>query len=441
MSQPGLFADLEMRGIIKQSTDPKLGGVLAREKITVYAGFDPTADSLHIGHLLPLFTLRRFQDAGHRVIAVVGGATGLIGDPSFKAAERSLLTKDALAHNLRGITAAIRTILKLDGPNPALVVDNAEWFDGKRQRFSYLDFLRDVGKHFTINHMLTKESVRGRLEDREHGISYTEFSYMLLQAYDFYYLNREEGCRLQIGGSDQWGNITAGCELIRRMHAASDEAGARAGKHPEVYGLTFPLITKSDGTKFGKTESGAVWLDPAKTSPYRFYQFLLQTPDADVMQLLKYFTFLGKAELDSLEASLKSEPEKRQAQNRLAQALTAIVHGAEEVRKAEVASKALFSEEIKDLDEAGLLSVLGEAPSTTLPRTELGQKTLVDLLVDTKLCASKGAAKKDLLAGGIYVNNARVNDPAAVVASTMTIAGKFVVLRKGKKNYHLVTFK
>ena len=273
-----LYRDLEARGILKQVTSPELEKRLQDKPITLYCGFDPTSDSLHVGSLLPLLTLRRFQKAGHRVIAVAGGATGMIGDPSGKSHERSLLDRATLDRNLRGITATLSKFLDMSGTNAAKVVDNASWFSG----ISYIDFLRDVGKHFTVNHMLAKESVRARLEDREHGISYTEFSYMLLQAYDFYHLYKSHGCELQIGGSDQWGNITAGLDLIHGL----------AGHDAKAYGMTHPLVTKADGTKFGKSESGTIWIDAAKTSPYQFYQYFIQTADADVMTFMDYFTDL-----------------------------------------------------------------------------------------------------------------------------------------------------
>ncbi|PZN28838.1 MAG: tyrosine--tRNA ligase, partial [Proteobacteria bacterium] len=387
-----LYQDLAFRGIIKQVTDPSLEQALAEGSQTLYAGFDPTADSLHVGSLLPLLTLRRFQLAGHKPIAVVGGATGMIGDPSFKAQERTLLDEDQIAHNLEGITRVIRSILAFEGPAAAVVVNNHDWF----KEISYLRFLRDVGKHFTVNHMIAKESVRARLEDREHGISYTEFSYMLLQAYDFYRLYHDRGCTIQIGGSDQWGNITAGIELARRMEAAEGRP------QPKLFGLTHPLVMKADGTKFGKTEQGTVWLDAAKTSPYRLYQFFVQTADADVMTFLKYFTFLSHEELAALEEALAREPEKRAAQQALAREVTRLVHGEQELARAERATQALFGSSIRELDERTLLDVMSEAPSTTKSRDALGTYTLVDALVESGLCASKGAARKDIAAGGIY---------------------------------------
>lgn len=439
LNDMNLFQDLEARGIVKQLTDPALAQLLNQEKLTVYCGFDPTSDSLHVGSLLPLLTLKRFQLAGHRPIAVVGGATGMIGDPSGKTQERSLLSEEQIQHNLRGIRGVIERFLDTKGSNPARILNNGDWFRG----LSYIEFLRDIGKHFTINHMMAKESVRARLEDREHGISYTEFSYMLLQAYDFYHLNRKEGCRLQLGGSDQWGNITAGIELIRRMGAAHEPNEANEEKHAEVFGLTHPLVTKADGTKFGKTEQGTVWLDAARTSPYQFYQFFIQTADADVMTFLKFFTFLSHAELANLEESLKTQPEKREAQQALAREVTRMVHGDAELARAEKATQALFGAAIRELDERTLLDVMAGAPATKKARDTLsasGGYALIDALVDTQLCASKGAARKDIAAGGIYVNNDRISDPASALNPSSLIAGSYVVLRKGKRNYHLLSF-
>jgi tyrosyl-tRNA synthetase len=425
-----LYAELEARGIVKQVTDPALAGAMAKGKMTLYCGFDPTADSLHVGSLLPLISLRRFQQAGHHVIAVVGGATGMIGDPSGKTQERSLLTDEVLQKNLTGIRGVISRFLDFSGSNPAKLMNNGDWF----RNLTFVDFLRDVGKHFTVNHMVAKESVRARLEDREHGISYTEFSYMLLQAYDFYHLSETEGCMLQIGGSDQWGNITAGTDLIRRMRAARGE------ENIEAFGLTWPLVTKSDGSKFGKSEAGTVWLDPVRTSPYEFYQFWIQTPDADVIRYLKYFSALPLDEISRLEEVTRAAPEKREAQLTLAREMTQLIHGEAELQRAEGATQALFGSSIRELDEKTLLDVMKGAPSTQKAMPEVGAP-LIDLLVESGLCQSKGAARKDITAGGVYVNNERVTDPALMISQKDLIAGGYVVLRKGKKTYHLLSFK
>ena len=429
-----LYGELEARGIIKQVTSPELEAELAKAPITLYCGFDPTADSLHVGSLFSLLVMKRFQDAGHRVIAVVGGATGMIGDPSGKTQERSLLDEATLEKNLAGIRRVIERFLRLDGPNPATIVNNADWFKG----IGYITFLRDVGKHFTVNHMLAKDSVRARLEDREHGISYTEFSYMLLQAYDFWHLYRTHGCRLQLGGSDQWGNITEGTELIRRMSVR--EAAADPESTP-AFGLTWPLLTKSDGSKFGKTESGTIWLSAERTSPYAFHQYFLQTADADVINLLRLLSFRPLSELTALEERMKASPEKREAQHALADELTRLVFGERELEKAIHASKALFSEDVRSLDEATLLSVFAGAPSLKISRDRLkGGIALLDLLVESGLCASKGAARKEVQGGGIYLNNERMSDPMIQATEKNLIAARFAILRRGKKTHHLIDF-
>jgi tyrosyl-tRNA synthetase len=435
------YQDLEARGIVKQVSDPRLADVLAQGPITLYIGFDPTSDSLHVGSLLPLLTLRRFQLAGHKVIALAGGATGMIGDPSGKTQERALLDEERIRRNLEGIKAVMARFLDLDpaSQNPAIVVNNADW----TQPMSFLGFLRDIGKHFTVNHMIAKESVRARLEDREHGISYTEFSYMLLQAFDFFVLNERYGCRLQAGGSDQWGNITAGIELIRRIRASRGEitAGEALPFEKEVFGFTHPLIMKADGTKFGKTERGTVWLDPLRTSPYQFYQFFIQTADADVLPFLRLFTFLPLERIAELEAALKQDPGKREAQLALAREMTRLVHGEKELERVERASQALFGTGIRELDEASLREALADAPSTCLAKNRLAQRIpLVDLLAETGLCNSKGAARKDLQGGGIYLNNDRISDPASSVGPEHLLAGGHLVLRKGKRNYHVLRF-
>lgn len=437
MASVSLYSDLEFRGLVKQTTSPDLSKEMTEKKLTLYCGFDPTADSLHVGSLLPLLALRRFQDAGHRVIAVVGGATGMIGDPSGKSAERSFLSEVDLQKNLAGIRSVIGRFLKLDGANPALVLNNFDWFG-----MTYLAFLRDVGKHFTVNHMMAKESIRARLEDREHGISYTEFSYMLLQAYDYVHLNEKEGCNLQIGGSDQWGNITAGIELIRRMRAHREKKDANELKD-SAYGLTMPLVMKADGSKFGKSESGTVWLSEDRTTAFQLYQYFMQSSDADVGMLLRYFTFLSHEEIARLEGAVKSAPEKREAQTTLARELVKLVHGETALEKATGATQALFGTEIRNLAKPALLEAFAGAASTKKARSAISGAepiSVVDLLVEASLCGGKGAARKDIQGGGIYLNNERVTDPAATVSAKDLLADFALVLRKGKKSYHLFRF-
>jgi tyrosyl-tRNA synthetase len=434
-----LYQELTARGIVKQVTSPKLEQALNAGSLTLYAGFDPTSDSLHVGSLLPLLTLRRFQRAGHKVIAVAGGATGMIGDPSFKAQERSLLTEDSLQNNLRGISAVIEKFLDMQSSNAAILVNNYDWIS----KFSYVHFLRDVGKHFTVNHMMAKESVRARLEDRDHGISYTEFSYMLLQAYDFYHLNQAHGCQLQIGGSDQWGNITAGTELIRRMkaHAQGREATEQAtdDEIDHAFGLTHPLVMKADGTKFGKTESGTVWLDRKKTSPYQFYQFWVQTQDADVGTYLRYFSFKSLSEIEALEASVRTQPEKREAQQALAREMVEMVHGQQALASAEEATQILFGADPTKASAETLQEIAGSIPNWSLAKDCLQSGVaLIDVLAESGLCQSKGQARKDIDGGGISVNNSKVTDAVSTLSSQHCLAGNYILLRKGKKNYLLV---
>ena len=424
-----IHTELESRGSIHQMTDPKLAELLDSESLTVYCGFDPTSDSLHIGNLFGLINLRRLQMAGHRPILLVGGATGMIGDPSGKSQERQLQGTEQIDLNVKGISKVLSQFLSFDGPNAAILVNNFSWY----KDLTILDFLRDVGKHFTVNYMIAKDSVRARLEDREQGISFTEFSYMLLQSYDFFILNEKEGCSVQLGGADQWGNITAGTELIRRINAASEKPA------PHVYGLTWPLVTKADGSKFGKTETGNIWLSADKTSPYRFYQFLIRIGDEDVVRFLKYFTFLSLEEIGALELSLQSQPEKRLAQEALARELTILVHGEAEYQKVKKASAALFSADVKDLDAETLLDVLGDAPTTRIPLGEFESgMSLVEILVKTGLSSSKGEARKDIQGGGIYVNNDRVTELMPRVEFSHLIQKAYLVLRRGKKTYHLV---
>ncbi len=357
-----IIADLRWRGLVHQTTDDAhLAAWLNEKPRTLYAGFDPTADSMHVGHMLPLLMLRRFQRAGHKPIALVGGATGMIGDPSGKSEERNLLSVEALRKNVEGMAAQMRRFLDFEagGSNAARLVNNFDWMS----KFSYLDFLRDVGKHFPVNVMLAKDSVKGRL-DRESGISYTEFSYMLLQAYDFVHLNLQHGCELQIGGSDQWGNITAGIDLARRMHSV------------QLYGLTNPLLTKSDGAKMGKTESGAVWLSPQRTSPYQFYQYWINTADTDADTCLKFLTELSHEEIASIFTSDFHDPAKREGQRRLAEEVTRLVHGEEGLATARRATEIFFGAEISQLNDGQLVAIFADVPSRELPRERLSGEGL-----------------------------------------------------------------
>ena len=418
-----LFEELQWRGLIHQVTDPEsLPKLLDGDRLTGYIGFDPTADSLHVGSLLQICNLRRLQAAGHRPIALIGGGTGMIGDPSGKSEERTLLTPEQLEKNRAAIRAQLERFLDF-GPSGAIVADNAEWLGTA----PLLDFLRDVGKLFSVNEMVRKESVRLRLDSREQGISYTEFSYMLLQAWDFLQLYDRYGCRLQLGGSDQWGNITEGVDLIRRR------------REVQAFGLTSPLILKADGSKFGKTESGNVWLDAARTSPYEFLQFWLRTADADVGIYLRFFTSLARDEIEALGVSTAEHPERREAQRVLAGAVTTLVHGAEEAARAERAAAVLFTEEVAGLDEASLTAGLADAPSTTVAAAELDDGlSLVDALVRAGLATSKGDARRQIGAGGVYVNNRRQGEERALGRAD-ALHGRFIILRRGKRQHVLVT--
>ena len=422
MTIMNLLEDLQWRGLLADCTDlSALSARIAEGPITLYCGFDPTGDSLHVGHLMGQLTLRRFQRAGHHPIALAGGATGMIGDPSGKSAERNLLTREQLAHNVASIKQQLARLLDFEAAdNPARLVDNAEW----TAPLSFLDFLREVGKHFPLSAMLAKESVRTRM-DSDAGISYTEFSYQLLQAYDFYHLRREQNCELQCGGSDQWGNITAGTEFVRRKLGVT------------VWGWTFPLITKADGSKFGKTEAGAVWLDPARTSPYRFYQFFLNTEDAKAGEYLRKFTFLDRAQIEALEAAHVANPGAREAQRALAREITTLVHGEAALDGALKASQILFGAPLDGIDEAVFADVVGEVPTTDLAHDALSVDGLpvIDLLVASGLCPSKGQARKDIEGGGIYVNNQRCGETARVLIAADLLFGRYLLLRKGKKSY------
>jgi len=421
-----IFSELSWRGLVHQTTDPQLADWLRAEPRTLYIGFDPTADSLHVGHLMALMILRRFQKAGHRPIALVGGATGMIGDPSGKSEERNLLSVERLRENVRSIEPQLRRFLDFDaGPHSALLVNNYDWMG----RFGYLEFLRDVGKHFPVNVMMAKDSVRARLERSDAGLSYTEFSYMLLQAYDFVHLYQQYDCRLQAGGSDQWGNITAGIDLARRLHGA------------QLYGLTCPLLTKSDGTKMGKTESGALWLSAEKTSPYQFFQYWINLDDADVGPCLRFFTELDRDEIQSVLAAHEADPGKREAQRRLARELTLLVHGDEGLQAAQRATEIFFGAEIDDLSESQLAGIFADVPSRQLSRSRLTEGlTVIDALVEAGLAKTKSDARRFIQQGGAYVNNRRVAQIDAVLAQGDLLSGTTVVLRTGKKNYALLRF-
>jgi tyrosyl-tRNA synthetase len=423
-----IFSDLTWRGLIHQSTDDAfLPGWLASGMRTLYAGFDPTADSLHVGHMLPLLNLRRFQRAGHRPIALVGGATGMIGDPSGKSEERNLLSVEVLQANIEKIRGQMQGFLDFDaGANSALLANNFDWMRG----FSYLDFLRDIGKNFPVNVMLAKDSVRGRLERSDGGLSYTEFSYMLLQAYDFAYLNEHYQCELQIGGSDQWGNITAGIDLARRMRGV------------QLYGITCPLLTKSDGTKMGKTERGAVWLSPERTSPYAFYQYWINVADADAGVCLRMLTELEHEEIEALDQSREAEPHLRQSQKRLAESLTELVHGQSGLATAKRATEVFFGAEIEDLSDAQLVEIFADVPSKQLTTDSLAGEGMpvIDALVDSGLAKTKGEARRTIQQGGAYVNNRRAPDLDARLTPANLASETVIVLRSGKKRYALLRF-
>jgi len=423
-----ILDELNWRGLIADCTDTAELTKRLAASTTLYAGFDPTADSLHVGNLVPLLGLRRFQLFGHHPIAVAGGATGSVGDPSGKTQERQLLTKEVLDHNIASVKVQLARLLDFDTKqNPARLLDNASWTAG----VSYLDFLRDIGKHFSVNQMVAKESVRARMEDREVGISYTEFSYMLLQAFDFYVLARDHGCQLQIGGSDQWGNITAGIDLCRK----------KLGR--PVFGLTLPLITNADGSKFGKTEAGAIWLDPKRTSVYRFYQFWINTDDRDVVRYLKFFTLLSHEEIAALETKHAENPGARQAHKALAKAATDLIHSPSATIEAVRASEILFGGNLDGVSETTFNEIVGEVPTKQIEKSKLDGAglPLVELLVHSGLCSSKGQARKDIEGGGVNINNVREPSATRAVTTNNLLFGKHILLRKGKKNYVVVTAK
>jgi tyrosyl-tRNA synthetase len=422
-----IFSDLQWRGLIHQTTDDeKLPQWLSEKQRTLYIGFDPTADSLHVGSMLQLMTLRRFQQAGHKVIALVGGATGMIGDPSGKSKERTLLTSDILEQNVAGIKKQMQQFLDFDGANPCQLVNNLDWMG----TFSYLEFLRDIGKNFPVNVMMAKDSVKSRLGREDTGISYTEFSYMLLQAYDFVHLNRQFGCELQVGGSDQWGNVTAGIDLGRRMHSV------------QLYGLTSPLLTTADGTKMGKTEAGAVWLAAERTSPYAFYQYWVNVADEDAGKCLRFLTELPQAEIAALDAQREAEPHARASQKQLAAELTKLAHGEAGLAKAMKATEIFFGAEIENLNDGELQEIFNDVPSKELSRSALQGDGLsaIDALAESGLVASKSEARRTIKEGGMYVNNRRIEEIDAVLTEADLASETVMVIRRGKRKYALLKF-
>lgn len=413
-----LLEELAWRGIVHQQTDEAgIKETLENEKISLYCGVDPTGNSMHIGHLLPFLTLRRFQQHGHKPIILVGGATGMIGDPSGKKAERQLQTVETIADNVACLQAQMRRLFDFEADNGAKMVNNYDW----TSNLSIIEFLRDFGKSFNVNYMLAKDIVSSRLET---GISYTEFTYTILQAMDFDHLYANHNCRMQIGGSDQWGNITSGLELIRK----------RQGSDAKAFGFTIPLVTKADGTKFGKTESGAIWLDPEQTSPYEFYQFWINTSDADVVKYLKFFTFLDRETIEALEVSAQTQPHLREAQKALAAEMTRLIHGQEALNQAIAISQALFSGDIKALTAAEIAQGFKDVPSTTITEA----KNILDVLVETGVVKSKREAREFTNNGAIMINGEKQQDIEFVVDSANAIEGKFTVIRRGKKIYHLI---
>ena len=421
MTQASLIEDLEARGLIAQTTDAAaLSELLAKEQVTLYCGFDPTADSLHIGSLVPILMLKRFQQAGHRPIALVGGATGMIGDPSFKATERKLNTPDIIESWVEKIRAQVSPFLSFAGDNAAIMANNYDWFGG----MGALEFLRDIGKHFSVNAMIKKEAVQQRISRDDQGISYTEFSYSLLQGYDFSELNRRLGCKLQIGGSDQWGNITAGTDLTRRLN------------QQQVFGLTMPLVTKSDGTKFGKTESGTIWLDARKTSPYAFYQFWLGTADADVYKFLRYFSFLSVAEIAAIEAADKAREGKPEAQRILAEQVTELVHGKDALAAAQRITHSLFSNDLSSLTEDDFAQLAQDGlPHFVLNASE---DSLIDAVANGGLAKSKSEARTFIQSGAVSINGNKADSIEHRFTADDRLFGRFSLLKRGKKNYALI---
>ncbi|KJG39756.1 tyrosyl-tRNA synthetase [Photobacterium angustum] len=423
MNHLNLIQELKDRGLIAQITDEEaLSERLAKGPITLYCGFDPTADSLHLGHLVPLLCLKRFQEAGHNPVALVGGATGMIGDPSFKATERSLNTLDTVAGWVTKIQRQVSPFLDFDNAtNPARMVNNHDWFGN----MDVLTFLRDIGKHFSVNQMISKESVKQRINRDEVGISFTEFAYSLLQSYDFASMNKEMGMELQIGGSDQWGNITAGIDLTRRMN------------QQQVFGMTVPLITKSDGTKFGKTEGGAVWLDPSKTSPYKFYQFWMNTADADVYRFLRFFTFLSEEEIQQIEEADHNSGKAPEAQRILAEQATRLVHGQEQLEAAQNITRCLFENDLAHLSESDFAQLAQDG----MPSAEAENgDDLQQVLVKSGLASSRGQAKTHISSNAIMVNGEKVSEPFYEFTDADKLFGRYTLIRRGKKNYSLIVW-
>jgi len=421
-----ILTELKWRGLLEEVSDSALEKILAQQKLTVYAGFDPSSPSLQIGNLVGILALMRFQQAGHRPIALIGGATGMIGDPSGKDAERNLLTPQGVAENVAKIRRQLEHFLDTSDPETGvIIVDNADWLG----KFSFIEFLRDVGKHFRVGYMLAKESVRRRIGEGQEGMSFTEFAYMLLQGYDFVHLFDTHNCALQIGGTDQWGNITAGIDLTRKLRSQT------------VYGLSWPLVTKTDGTKFGKTETGTIWLDAEKTTPYDFYQFWIRADDRDVIKYLKYFTMLSEADIRDLAEKIAAAPEKRQAQRVLADELTKLVHGQNSWKQAAQTSEQLFSGQLHGLSDQQLSSAFEAAPRTNLAKSRLQAGIpLIDVLVETGLSKSRGVARRLINQGGAYVNNQVAKSIERSLGLTDLASEHFIVLRTGKKNYHLLRF-
>ncbi len=418
-----LIKDLQWRGLLYQQTDAEgMEKLLSEEKVSLYVGVDPTADSMHIGHIVPLLTLRRFQQAGHRPILLVGGATGMIGDPSGRSTERNLLTAEQIDKNVAGLKAQMERIFDFgDEQNGAKLVNNYDWIS----KLNVIEFLRDYGKLININYLLAKDTIASRLET---GISFTEFTYTIIQGIDFTHLYDNYNVKIQVGGSDQWGNITTGLEVIRKTHDEDAKA----------FGITIPLVTKADGTKFGKTAGGAVWLDAEKTTPYEFYQFWINSADADVIKYLKIFTFLNREEIEALEVSVQEEPHLRKAQKALAEEMTRLIHGEEALETAQRITAALFSGDLKALSASEMKDAFKDVPSTELGKED---KNIVDLLVEANISSSKRQAREDVTNGAISINGEKVTDLEYVIDGKDRLEDEFAIIRRGKKKYHMVKFR